>query len=232
MEARHNRAIALAARELIPRTEAESAALDLAMAASAVDALHADARASWTAERLRVEGEVAAARVEVAGLAAEIERLALRAPVGGTVEEVTGLSVGSFVPAAAQLAVISPATAILAEVAVGPRQIGLIRPGGEVRLQLDAYSSHDWGTLPGRVATISDDFVPSPEGASFRVTVALGRTHLERPDGTRAALRKGMSLTARFVVAERSLWQLLRDRSTDWIDPWKGDTRLAGPGKG
>jgi hypothetical protein len=102
---------------------------------------------------------------------------------------------------------------------VTPRDIGLIRPGGPVRIQVDAFNYNDWGFVTGRVREISQDFVVEGQQPVFRVRVALDATELRLKNGFRGELRKGMTLRARFVVAERSLFQLLRDDLNDWLNP-------------
>jgi len=38
-------------------------------------------------------------------------------------------------------------------------------------------------------------------------------------NGYEGKLKKGVTLQARFVVTERSLWQLLYDKVDDWVNP-------------
>lgn len=141
------------------------------------------------------------------------------APVDGTVEEVAALSPGSFVQQGQKLAVISPTSDLTAEVYVTPRDIGLLRPGTPARLQIDAFNYNDWGFVTGRVHEISDDFVLMDQQPMFRVRVALDQRELRLQNGFRGRLKKGMTLRARFMVTERTLFQLLRDDVNDWLNP-------------
>lgn len=216
------RARALAARELVPRAEVERAELALS--------------AVWAERELRIEealgrweAALAQARERLAELEAEAESLALEsaahridAPVAGTVEELAPVSPGSYLQPGERIAVISPAGALEAEVYASPRDVGLIRVGTPARLLVDAFDHRDWGFLPGRVTSISDDFLVVDGKPVFRVAVGLARDHLALPSGARGEIRKGMTLRARFMVAERSLWQLLRDDVSDWLSPVEG----------
>ena len=38
-------------------------------------------------------------------------------------------------------------------------------------------------------------------------------------NGYCASIQKGMTLTARFRLTQRTLWQLLYDRMDDWMNP-------------
>ncbi len=143
----------------------------------------------------------------------------ITAPASGTVELVASLSAGSPVQEGELLAVISPRSDFVAQVYVAPRDIGLLRPGMAVRLMVDAFNYSDWGVIEGSVTEISDDFVEVDGRPMFKVTCALARTRLSLANGFTSSVRKGMTLQARFVVAERSLLQLLRDDVNDWLNP-------------
>ena len=49
--------------------------------------------------------------------------------------------------------------------------------------------------------------------------VELDRTELQLRNGFTGRLKKGMTLQARFMVTERTLFQLLRDDVNDWLNP-------------
>ncbi|PYO42390.1 MAG: hypothetical protein DMD29_03545 [Gemmatimonadetes bacterium] len=143
----------------------------------------------------------------------------ITAPASGTVELVASLSAGSPVQEGELLAVISPRSDFVAQVYVAPRDIGLLHPGMAVRMMVDAFNYSDWGVIEGSVTEISDDFVEVDGRPMFKVTCALARTRLSLANGFTSTVRKGMTLQARFVVAERSLLQLLRDDVNDWLNP-------------
>lgn len=141
----------------------------------------------------------------------------VRSPVRGSLAEVVSLSPGSFVRAGTRLAVVSPDRDLVAEVLVAPSDMGFIRIGEPVLLRVHAFNAQEWGVLTGRVMSIGGDVVDAGAGPVFRIRVSIGRSYLELPSGHRGHLRKGMTFEARFLVARRSLFQLLRDRVRDWI---------------
>jgi len=119
--------------------------------------------------------------------------------------------------------VISPDADLVAEVLVPPQDVGLVRVGGPVVLRIDAFNPHEWGVLTGEVTTISGDILETPSGPIFRIRTSLNRTFLTLSSGHRGNLRKGMTFEARFLVARRTLFQLLRDKVDDWVfDPEGG----------
>jgi HlyD family secretion protein len=90
-----------------------------------------------------------------------------------------------------------------------------------VRLQVDAYTYTLWGTLDGQVTNIGGDIVAPDPGAApgFKITIRPAATSLHLPNGARAELRKGLTVSARFLVARRSLLQFFYDESGMWLTP-------------
>jgi membrane fusion protein, peptide pheromone/bacteriocin exporter len=213
------RARALADRDLAPRSEAEDREFELSQTRSDRRLLVERHQSAWqsalTSGRMELE-ELLAQRGEIEE---EKALYTVVAPVTGTVEQLASISAGSFVQGGEQLAVISPLSELVAEVYVTPRDIGLLREGTPVRVLVDAFNYNDWGFLTGEVREISDDFVMMNEQPVFRVGVGLDRTHLALKNGFRGNLKQGMTLQARFMVTERTLFQLLRDDINDWLNP-------------
>jgi multidrug resistance efflux pump len=210
---------ALAARNLVAATELEQKEFALEQARSQA----VQVRQRWLSQW---QGQLTEARAELRQLLSrrgEVEEsrglYVVAAPVAGTLEEMRGVSAGSFVTAGEALAVISPSSALVAEVYVSPRDVGMVHTGTPVRFQVDAFNYNDWGFVAGRVEEISDDFVLVNSQPMFKVRCSLERDQLALSNGVRGRLRKGMTLQARFVVAERTLLQLLFDRMEDWLDP-------------
>ena len=145
---------------------------------------------------------------------------AITAPVAGTVQQLAGKYAGSYVQAGELLGTISPDGDLLAECYVAPKDIGFMRVGMPVRLQIDAFDYNQWGLVEGRVMDIAQDFVLLKEQQPvFKVRCRLSRSYLQLKSGYRGRLRKSMTVRARFQLAERSLWQLLFDKADDWLNP-------------
>ena len=213
------RAGALANRDLAPRQAVEEQEFQLDQLASERALAVERARGVWVAALAEVREQLRDLEARVSQAAADRALYRVEAPVEGTVVELASLMPGSFVQAGDELAVLSPATGLVAEVYVSPRDIGLLRVGHPVRLQIDAFNYNSWGLLTGRVDRVPEDIVIVDGKPVFRVPVTLDRTYLVLRGGFRGELRKGMTLHARFLVANRSLWQLLRDGVGDWLDP-------------
>lgn len=217
-----SRGRALAERGLGPWQEVEERELELAQARAAGAVLLERYATAWQGALLAHREEARGLRARAAELHEERALHRVHAPVAGTVEELAALSPGSYLRAGERVGVISPLAPLVAEVYVAPRDIGLVRVGEPVRLLVDAFPHHDWGFVSGRVREIGGDFVVLEGRPVFRVRVSMERSHLALRSGVRGELRKGMTLRAHFLLAERTLWQLLRDDAADWLDPTAG----------
>jgi len=144
----------------------------------------------------------------------------VKAPISGTIQQLKGLQPGSIVAANEFLAEISPDEQMVAEMYVLPKDIGLIHPGTVSRLQVDAYNYNQWGLVTGQVTSISNDvYTNGKEPPFFKVRCKLDQNALRLSNGYVGKLKKGMTLQARFLVTERTLFQLMYDKADDWLNP-------------
>lgn len=188
-------------------------------AADAVEEYEERAHSEWAEARATRAAEVLRLAADRAELLASMQRRIVRAPVSGTVEFTANFSTGSVVAGGERLATISPDTIVHAEAYLGVRDVGFIAPGTRVRLLLDAFNYREWGVALAEVVDVASDASIISDRPAFRVRCRLLTPHLETRRGARARLRKGMTFRARFVVAERSLMQLLFDRTDAWLNP-------------
>ncbi|GMR13031.1 MAG: HlyD family type I secretion periplasmic adaptor subunit [Gemmatimonadota bacterium] len=212
------------ASETVTPVEVEVKRYDLRRIQAHRALLLEEARSRWADALSSAQARAWTFRAQRAQLAQTRALHEVRSPVRGSLEEVVPFSPGSFVRAGTRLAVVSPDTDLVAEVSVPPSDIGFIRLGGPVLLRVDAFNAQEWGVLTGHVESIGGDVIDAGATSVFRVRASIDRSFLELPSGHRGSLRKGMTFEARFLVARRSLFQLLRDRVQDWIlRPVTGD---------
>ena len=151
----------------------------------------------------------------------EKELYTVRASIDGILQQLEGLMPGSYFSQGERVARISPDSGLLARISVSPREIGLLRDGMPVRLQIDAFNYQQWGMVTGTVSAISGDVLLTQGRAPFfEVKCGLEKTTLKLENGYSGELKRGMSLQARFLVTERTLFQLLYDNIDDWLDPY------------
>ncbi|WP_183232407.1 HlyD family secretion protein [Bradyrhizobium sp. SBR1B] len=143
----------------------------------------------------------------------------IRAPVSGALEQFSGLSAGSYVQAGQTVASISPDGELVAEIYISPKDIGVVQPGQPVRLQVDAFNYNQWGVIEATVLEVAQDFTMQDKNPVFKVRCALSRSYLKLKNGIIGHLKKGITVRARFLVAERTILQLLYDEIDDWLNP-------------
>ncbi|MEM9258854.1 MAG: HlyD family efflux transporter periplasmic adaptor subunit [Bacteroidota bacterium] len=211
----------LYATRTIALMEFEQAEYELQLAQKQLELLEDRQNHLWSQERQRVARELLEERSQRKRLKQQATNYLVTAPVAGSLTETGGLSSGSFVAAGQSLAVISPDGDLHVEAFVSPSDIGLLREGMAVQVQLDAFNHHQWGLARATVTDIARDVSEREEQAVFRVKCTLLDRELRLKNGYRGRLRKGMTLTTHFTLARRSLFQLLHDKLDDWFNPHK-----------
>ncbi|GHV21936.1 hypothetical protein FACS189428_3170 [Clostridia bacterium] len=149
------------------------------------------------------------------------DRYIVISPVSGTLDQFRGIYEGSTVQAGSLLAVVSPDSTLYAEVYVSPRNIGYIRTGMPVNIQIGSFNYNEWGTIPCEVTEISSDFMTDSSGnnAFYKVKCRISRNFLIRKNGVKGMLKKGMTVSAHFMITKRSLFDLLYQKMDDWANP-------------
>ena len=149
----------------------------------------------------------------------EQELYVLQAPVAGTLQSVKGLRRGSMISVNEVLTEVSPDSGLIAEAYVLPKDIGYLRIGTPVNLQIEAYDYNQWGMASGEIQSVSADIFTDRDQPYFKVRCLLNEDHLALKNGYEGKLHKGMTLQARFFVTRRTLFQLLYDKADDWLNP-------------
>ncbi|MCT4587800.1 MAG: HlyD family efflux transporter periplasmic adaptor subunit [Carboxylicivirga sp.] len=143
----------------------------------------------------------------------------IQASVSGSLSQVAGVQIGSFITPGQALAQISPDKELIAECYIQPKDIGFIKEQQAVRLQFDAFNYNQWGMIDAHVLSVSEDVIVINNRPVFRVRCSLPVTYLQLTSGHKGFIKKGMTLTSRFVLTERTLYQLLFDKVDDWLNP-------------
>jgi membrane fusion protein, peptide pheromone/bacteriocin exporter len=143
----------------------------------------------------------------------------IKAPITGVLQEFNKYYRGSLVQAGEILAVISPQAELISECYINTRDVGLLKPNQTVLFQVDAFDYNYFGVLTGKIISINNDYTLFDNKPVFLVKCSIDSKQLHLKNGFIGSLKKGMIVQARFLVAERSLWQLLFDKLDDWLNP-------------
>lgn len=165
-------------------------------------------------------------RLEVSQLIAQQQQIEtdkrnhyLYAPVSGVVQSINTRYAGGFVSAGETLCIISPQSNLIGECYVSTRDVGLLKIGQQARFQIDAFDYNYFGILTGKIISIDNDFTLMDNKPLFKVRCSFDSTQVLLKNGYKGELKKGLTFQARFIVAERTLWQLLFDTMDDWLNP-------------
>lgn len=176
-------------------------------------------KTQWQTEANQYRNELRDLKNQNIQINDEVKQYTLKAPINGSLQNLTGLQIGSYVHANQKLGEISPDSLLLAFCYVKPADIGLIKEGQEVRFQIDAFNYNQWGLLNGKVLDIANDIIIENQTPYFKVKCKLDKDYLQLKNGYKGQVKKGMTFTARFTVTKRSLYQLLYDNVDDWLNP-------------
>ncbi|MVM31816.1 HlyD family efflux transporter periplasmic adaptor subunit [Spirosoma sp. HMF4905] len=209
----------LYSQKAIARLEYEDALYAHKAALARYNTLVEQQRSDWQTDLTQIRRDLANLESDAKQLGEEQELYVLKAPVGGTASQLAGRYAGSYVQPGDVLAVVSPDSTLIAEAYVPSKDIGLLKPGQSVRLQVDAFNYNQWGLLTGHVIDIANDFTTANGEPVFKVRCQLDKSYLSLQNGYQGRLKKGMIVQTRFQVARRSLFQLLYDKADDWLNP-------------
>lgn len=150
----------------------------------------------------------------------EKEMYVLIAPIDGELIDVQGYNEGSFLNPGSTLANISPSKNLEIESFLSPSDIGYIKEGVTAKYQVDSYNSNQWGFATGKITEVGKDLVQVNTTSGFKVRSSLNETYLSLVNGAQGQLKKGMTVTSRFFLIRRSLYDLLFDSIDDWFNPY------------
>lgn len=156
---------------------------------------------------------------KIAQLQKAKKQYAILAPVSGIITDFSGVKEGNFVLPNQPIAKISPNDDLLAECYVSSADIGLIEVGTPATFQFHAYNYNLWGMASGKVMEISGNVINLNNKLVFKVRCQLEQNFLKLKNGTKGELIKGMTLTGRFRVTDRTMFQLLYDKADNWLNP-------------
>jgi len=215
-----NRYNELYKNKVLTESEYEKYKFEYEQAKSAYLMVLAKYKTQWQTEANGFRNELRQLNGQEAEINEQKRQYMLRAPISGSVQNISGVQNGAYVFANQKIGEISPDANLTAFCYIKPSDIGLIKKGQQVRFQVDAFNYNQWGLATGKVVDISDDIIIINQNQPvFKVKCTLDKNYLTLKNGYKGYLKKGMNFTARFSVTKRSLYQLLYDKVDDWVNP-------------
>jgi HlyD family secretion protein/adhesin transport system membrane fusion protein len=200
------------ARGLVMTTEGRLATTRKALQESEAALVEAEAQALklWSEEIAKISSELVEVQEAIKKQADRVERLVVRAPTRGRVQNVLQRSPGEVVRPGETIARIVPLDDVLvAEVHVKPDDIAAVKISDQTQLKVTAYDFSKYGKITGEVATISPTTTEMDDKRSYyKVVIRLNRDRSDRY-ASEWQLQPGMTVDAEIISGSKSLLQYL-----------------------
>ncbi|ELS03806.1 multidrug resistance efflux pump [Xenococcus sp. PCC 7305] len=163
-------------------------------------------------EITQIETKISETQNLLASAQAKLQQKSLRSPIDGVVLSLNVKNSGKVFNPGETIAEISPPDSPLLLSALMPNQeSGFIEIGMPVQVKLDAYSYQDFGTIPGKVVSISADAESDEQlGSVYRVEVELEEDHIVK-DSKLIYFKPGQTATANIVMRRRRVLDIFLD---------------------
>ncbi len=215
----YNRNKILYDKEIIAKVEYEKYQYELRFANQALQSFVSQQKATWQNQKRDLEERVKNIKGNISKINVDAKNYLVLAPISGTIENFSGLQTGANVLASQPIATISATNNLIVESNVSPNDIGLIQKNQKVKFQLDAFNYNQWGLLEGKVIDIDRNITLKDNQAFFKVRSSMNTTMMQLKSGYKTQVSKGMTLTTRYSITRRSLFDLLFDKVDNWLNP-------------
>ncbi|PRB06125.1 secretion protein HlyD [Chryseobacterium sp. MYb7] len=216
-----DRAVLLYKQGVIPKAEYDKYYYDHQGFSKQIANIKEQQIAQWQTQKREVERQLRSFSSEIQRINQEQKNYIITAPISGRLVNFSGIQKGNFLVQGQTIGEISPEQSLIIECLVSPKDIGFIQIGQNVKFQVDTYNYNQWGLLDGKVQEIDQNIKVNEQTgeAYFRVLCRMDKNYLKLKNGYKGQIGKGMTLTARFHLIDRTLWQLLFDKADDWFNP-------------
>jgi hemolysin D len=146
--------------------------------------------------------------VTKAGQKADLQRLTT--PIDGVVQQVAVHTVGGVVTPAQELLIVVPQDhPVEVEAQVENKDVGFVKNGQIVEIKVETFPFTLYGTIPGRVLSLSDDAAPIEKvGLVYPTRVSMDRSTIQ-VEGRQVNLSPGMAVTVEIKTGQRRVIEYL-----------------------
>lgn len=199
-------------------SEAAAAAASIARAQASVaearaslSQLRQDWRAKAATELATAQAELSARRPTLPALTDRFERTIIRAPVDGRINRVLVTTIGGTIrPGEPVVEIVPSDESLLVEAMVNPKDIASVALGQKAKVDLTAYDSAIYGSLPGKVVAISPDAVLNEKtGETHYLVRVRTNTNALMKDGRKLPIGVGMVANVNLLGDKRTILQYL-----------------------
>ena len=164
-----------------------------------------------------IRAELAEVEESLQRLKAKVDRLEVRSPSAGLVQDLRPQTIGQVMQPGALLMQIVPInTPLEAEVRISPRDIGHVRVGQDVNLRVSSYDYTRFGHASGTLKRVSATSLVDPQSNQlyYRGWVTVTKPYVGNTPGQNI-LQAGMSLEADIITGEKTLLTYMVKPVTD-----------------
>jgi membrane fusion protein, adhesin transport system len=184
-------------------------------AESSLAEANAKAMQKLSEERVKAAADLAETEQQLVKLADRFERLLIRAPSDGIVQELAPKSIGEVVKAGDAVARVVPtARELVAEVRIDPKDAGHIHADADAEIRLLTFDSAIFGSVRGKVEFVSaTTFNPTPGQVTpgqnaaepyYKATIRLLQDHV-KSGAISYPILPGMVLQAHIRTGSKSI---------------------------
>lgn len=192
------------------RNKAKQDQSALAEAGKNYRAMLSEFQQAWQVELSTTETKASSLAQDVtkAGQKADLQRLTT--PIDGVVQQLAVHTVGGVVtPAQQLLVVVSQEHPVEVEAQVENKDVGFVTEGQPVEIKVETFPFTLYGTIPGRVLTVSDDAAPIEKvGLIYPARVSIDRETVQ-VEGKHVNLTPGMAVTVEIKTGQRRIIEYL-----------------------
>lgn len=180
------------------------------------------------AQEAQIIGHISEIDARLTTLEESIERITIKAPVAGTVNQLQVHTIGGTVGSGATLMTIMPKEDdLIIEAYLSPQDIELVHIGLPAKVRISAFSYRTVAPLNGIVTFISSDVVEPPQhhsqesiafqqGLKYKIKISIDKKQLRDASKYKdLELYPGMMADVMIVTGERTLIQYLLDPVTN-----------------
>ena len=169
------------------------------------------------------QGELSTTETKVASLVQEVTKAGQKAelqrlvsPIDGVVQQLAVHTVGGVVtPAQPLLTVVPHDHPVEVEAQVENKDVGFVQEGQAVEIKVETFPFTLYGTIPGRVLTVSDDAVPLEKDKDKPTNALVFATRVSMDQSTiqvehkQVNLSPGMAVTVEIKTGQRRVLEYL-----------------------
>lgn len=206
---------------VLPQSEYDKAQFGVENLKRQISSIKEQQIAQWQAQKREIERQIRSLNAESTRIYQESKNYIVTAPSSGRLINFSGIQKGNYIIQGQEIGSISSEKSLVVETYVSPKDIGFIYKNQQVKLQMDTYNYNQWGLLTGKVIQVDQNVTVDQQTGQtfFRVLCSMDKNFLQLKSGYKGNIEKGMTLTTRFHLIDRTLWQLLFDRVDDWFNP-------------